>query len=205
MKLERLFVGYWIGLAMLALPFVLMPSCGGGIKYGETIAAVPVKRVFVSSTTHNGSYGATRLEALTAIDRICSDLAVPLGGIWKAWISTYIPPTTYNAIDRVVAGAIYKDLNGNIIFTNKTDILNNGIPKNAIKYDENKTLREGSYVWTGSNNDGSINSDPCFGWTDTSQAGIRGVISSSSVDLWTNDSTQSADCTVSYRLYCFEQ
>ena len=68
------------------------PADPEGNNFKPTV--VPIKRMFVTSTFHSGPIGG-----LAVADSICQTRAdaVPLGGTWKAWLST----STVNAVDRI--------------------------------------------------------------------------------------------------------
>lgn len=75
------------------------------------------------------------------------------------------------------------------------------MPLSSINRDENGDAA-GGFVWTGTQIDGSSSGVDCQGWTGTAGQGTRGWTIPNISD-WTFEA--SADCTNSYRIYCFQQ
>jgi hypothetical protein len=151
------------------------------------------KRVFVTSTTYTGALGG-----LAGADAKCQTRANAgnLGGTWRAFLST----ASVNAKDRI-PNAEYRLIDlSTVVATSKAD-LTDGMITNNIQMDETGALRA-SFVWTGSNNDGTSNGGNCNGWNSQAQNIFLGR--NDDPAQWALASTIGA-CGNTLRLYCFEE
>ena len=151
-------------------------------------------RVFATSSRHTGDFGG-----ILAADAICQQRAqeATLSGVFKAWLSD----TNTDAKSRV-SDARYVRMDGALIATNSSDLLDESLA-NKIEYDEkNQKIENDKEVWTGTKKDGTRSDKNCSNWTDQGEKGIRGKTDQKDND-WTDD--DSKDCDKSYRIYCFEQ
>lgn len=170
-----------------------------------TPTPIPFKRVFITSTYQNQT---GNLKGLTGADLICQTRAnsVPLGGIWKAWLSdNTTSPASPSRFTHFSGKYKLLDFNKTVV-ANSWDDLIKGSLLHAINIDENGTTRN-SPVWTNTNSNGSITATTgspshCNNWTSTSNNGYIGA-SSSSDSKWTQYFNTS--CNTNLRLYCFEQ
>jgi hypothetical protein len=153
------------------------------------------KRVFVTSGATTAAFGG-----LAAADTFCQNAAdaVPLGGTWKAWLST----STVNAKDRIVDGE-YQLLNGQVVANDKADLIDGSLDL-PINLDENSVNVGFMQVWTGSNAGGTVTAgSTCVDWT-TAVSGPGTMGSSGAInDDWTDFG--GAGCSSPFRMYCFEQ
>ncbi len=151
------------------------------------------KRVFVTSSGFTGNFGG-----LAGGDAKCQQHAnaAKLGGTWRAWLST----ASVDAKDRI-PDAEYRlvDL-ATVVAASKADLLD-GTLSAPITMDE-LGARRGSYVWTGSNNDGTSTGGNCNGWMSLAQN--IGLGNNVDATLWSSSGTIGA-CGNSLRLYCFEE
>lgn len=168
------------------------------------------KRVFVTSTIHNGNLlaqGRAITPAVTSglegAGSICQSLAdtAGLGGTWKAWLSS----STQNAIGSI-PDSEYRLVDGTtVIAYSKTGLVDGTPIANPINMDENGAL-SGDFVWTSTKSDGTVKSvvSTCDDWEDGS-SGKNGFLGNTTSTLeWTDENFGSA-CNISRRLYCFEQ
>jgi len=171
--------------------------------------AGPKKRVFITSTTGTGAFGATGAAALTAADTRCQSVAnaANMNGTFVAWISftnPAVPAITHIAKD---VGPWYL-VNGPIVFANKAAIAATG-PAVAIDRDETgKVVGAPDTVWTGTQANGAADNNLCAtvngSWT-SAQAGVTGQVGQSKEknQQWTQ--AQNVSCLTPHHLYCFEQ
>jgi hypothetical protein len=167
-----------------------------------TTATLPPKRVFVTSTKHNGSFGG-----LTGADGFCQTHAnaAVLGGTWKAWLST----ENISARDRLThhAGA-YVRLDNAQIAASWSDLVDGSL-MNSISVSEFGTAVPLSEAWTSTLEDGTSYFDPyeerhCLDWgsADVNFEGSTGRVTAADT-WWTNSYVYG--CQYNHRLYCFEQ
>jgi hypothetical protein len=175
------------------------PSAGGGGEGGEGGADLgPHRRVFVTSTTFDGTFGG-----LAAADAECQARAdsASLGGVWVAWLSTIAGQSA--ATHLVHSTDPYRLVGGGQIAADWDDLVDGSIDV-PIDHDEtgaqvsNETLR----VWTGTDVDGSVFSPCCDDWTNEGTGSITGDTSATD-DSWTFIGGQL--CSNLGHLYCFEQ
>lgn len=160
------------------------------------------KRVFITSTTHNGNLGG-----LEGGDSICETQAwaTNLRGTWKAWLSGQ----GASAATRLTHASVpYKLLNGTIVADSWID-LTDGTLDNPISINENNTACPSYEIaWTGTYPDGSASSGRCGDWWLTGREGISTAGTAgqcnSSVSNWSSAGS-SYECSGLRHLYCFEQ
>ncbi len=173
-------------------------------------------RVFVTSTTYDGSLGG-----LSGADQKCLDRANATGvklcgsdclaGSWKAWLSDSAnsPSTRYSSAVRSTTNPIvFKLLNDSIIANSWTD-LTDGTLLFPIDKNEIGTTSSGSVVtntnYLGQIKETSLNNN-CSNWSSNSPNfdffSPRGYTSFTGTG-WTYNSSNA--CSDSTRLYCFEQ
>lgn len=162
-----------------------------------TPTPIPSKRVFISSTSYDGSLGG-----LSGADSKCQARAdaASLGGNWKAWLSD-ISTSASSRLNHHTGP--YKLLNGNTLANNWNDLTDGSI-QYPINLSEINTTINVPFVWTHSFSDGSIRQlhDDCVSWTSTSSGGSTG--DSTRTDGGWSDYGATA-CTQAHPLYCFEQ
>lgn len=115
------------------------------------------KRVFVTSTTHNGNLGG-----LDEADNKCQSAAdgVGLGGIWKAWLSD----SNVSAAGRLVHNEGPYIRFDNAVIANDWADLTDGSIQNPINVTEKNIafpVERAEYVWVGTTTDGNIASIHC--------------------------------------------
>ncbi len=168
----------------------------------------PVKKVFVTSTTHTGDLktAGSGSDGLDGANKLCQSKANAGGltGTYKAWLSS----GTISARDRLTHGlSAYKktDASGTVVANNWSD-LTDGQLKSPINFNEKKIKQSGTIsVWTNTKTDGSLaGSNSCGDW-EKSGASYKSVYGSGEFlsSLWTFRTSSS--CNNSYRLYCIEQ
>jgi hypothetical protein len=169
------------------------PADCSGAQRLYCFEGLPYKRVFLTSTTYTGNLGG-----LAGADAKCQARANAgkLGGTWRAWLSVggtdakdRIPDAEYRLIDL-----------STVVATSKADLID-GMIANNIDRDELGVLRE-SFVWTGTNNDGTGTGGDCNDWTSLAMNISLGK--NAEVDKWSHAGTIGA-CINTLRLYCFEQ
>jgi hypothetical protein len=162
------------------------------------LSLTPVKRVFVTSTLHQGNLGG-----LAGADAICQELAgaAGLSGTFKAWLSD----ATTSAADRLTHATVpYVRVDDIKVADDWTDLVD-GVLDEPISIDENGAPVSRNAVWTGTDDDGSNPAlETCEGWTSAAgdlngEAGSPHAVDRS----WTTGPRIS--CSASLPLYCFEQ
>ncbi len=165
---------------------------------GDIICKYPLKYIFVSSTPFSGRFGG-----FEGADTYCQTMAnsVPLGGVFKAWVSTSSSsPSAYFIRHR----GDYITPTG-IVVANGWDDLTDGTLQHPINITESGGLYEG-LVWTDTAvNGGQGTLDNCSNWT-TSDPSTYATVGSSSVTSgwWTRYFTTSS-CDHNYSIYCVQQ
>ncbi|MFN7938786.1 MAG: DNRLRE domain-containing protein [Bryobacteraceae bacterium] len=157
----------------------------------------PPKTVFVTGGTYTGNIGG-----LAKADQICRLEAEANGltGTYKAWLSTAQNPVSQRFTP--TAGQ-YKLVTGTVIANGFAD-LTDGQLLAPVNRAANGQLVTTDYVWTGTTTSGSAEGKDCSGWTTASTAisGTAGLNPESGIQwtmsVWLN-------CSLSLRLYCFEQ
>jgi hypothetical protein len=170
-------------------------SCNDEIDQCTLLGDGAQVQVFVTSEIFKGN-----LDGLAGADDQCTAAAAASGleGDWTAWLS--INGTA--ARDRI-ADAAYRLLDGTVIATSKTDLLN-GTLLAPIDLDENFVkVTFAPEVWTGTGTDGTWpQSGTCNVWSssDAQFSGLIGTTTSTEAD-WT--AKGGASCPTGNRLYCF--
>lgn len=161
-----------------------------------TFSPTPFNRVFVSDANTKGGFGG--LAGANALCQAYAD-AVPLGGTWKAWISTSGVDAKDNIAD---VGPWYLIDQGTFIANDIADLTDGSI-SNQIDRTETYTWEPNLSVYTGTNVDGTAAVDTCTDWTLDTGSATFGSTGASDFG-WTNSVT-AAFCSLFSRLYCFEQ
>jgi hypothetical protein len=160
-----------------------------------TVLPTPGKRVFVTSTTTKGGFGGT-----SGADAFCAAHATAAGlsGTFKAWLSiTGDGPSTRFTQSAVPYGLV----DGTIVANDWSDLVD-GTLAHAIDVDESGNTVSDD-VWTSTDGAGAPLSPNCNNYLDaTTASGICGNTNLKNGG-WTNNSSPS--CSLSLRLYCFEQ
>jgi hypothetical protein len=166
-------------------------DCEGNVCAAGTCSA---KRVFVTSTSHQGNFGG-----LAAADAECNARAAAanLGGTWTAWLSD----GSTNAIDRIVDQAYWK-LDGFKVFDDKAQITSTSRPTWGIDRNEFNVEVMAEQAWTGTNNAGASIVSNCMGWTTnaSNQTGWAGWPATPS--SWS--AYGQYPCNLAHRFVCFE-
>lgn len=175
-------------------------ACVGG-------TCVPGRRVFITSTTHDGNLGG-----LAGGDAFCQLAAsnANLGGTYRMWLAdaTGSPSTRfdlstvpYYRFDGVMVAASYADLTDGTLLA-------------PINVQEFGGMVASNVPFTGVNTDGTTYAasvpaqDNCSGWTSASSAQHGWTGQSDGADItWTVSSNSGSprQCNVVHRFYCFEQ
>lgn len=118
------------------------------------------RRVFLTHTSINGNMGG-----LAGADALCAAeaSAAGLSGTYKAWLSD----DSTSAASRLTHSSYpYKEVDGTLIANNWDDLVDGGLqaPINKDATGANSGSIN-SFVWTGSNPDGSITGTSCTNWT----------------------------------------
>ncbi len=171
---------------------------GGQVKFQGPDVGPSGKRVFITSTSHDGNLGG-----LTGADAICNARASAAGlsGAYLAWMSdsTSSPDTRFTKFT-----GDYILVDNTVIANNWTDLTDGDIDS-AINVTETGASLNNS-VWTATSTDGTLEhpSFHCSNWTNNtgSTRAMMGIGSASSAS-WTNDSRER--CFELASLYCFEQ
>lgn len=177
---------------------VLLVGCSDPTPYYNIAINRPTgpKRIFLTRVAITGS---------EVSDEICQRAAEieHLGGSWIAWIAT-ADTTRLNPIDRISDIGPWYDLEGDLIFLNKEEMLS--FPRRPIVVTEyNASVISVGYVWTGSNG-----KDVCFDglsskvWGTSSSTAFGSVGEVGSTTLRWTDSTR-LPCNRSAHLICIEQ
>jgi hypothetical protein len=179
------------------------------------------KCVFVTSTLHDGNLGG-----LAGADQICQDLAESEGslaapGTYMAWLSTPAPGNL--PADRLTHATVpYKLVSGETVANDFADFTTcDAQGQNCLQHPIDKAENGGDVedssfsgnVWTDTHESGAsaapfISSPPgtaCGGWTLTVGEPFGAAVgrTSAASAFWTFSGLQ--DCSLSNRLYCFQQ
>lgn len=151
--------------------------------------------MFVTSTTHTPDLGG-----LSGADAICQSRAQAAGlpGSYRAWLST----SMINAINRLGSASGWMLTNGHP-FANATGDLAAGKVLWPPAVDEAGAQQPSSFVWTGTQGNGSSNTDgACSDWTTASSSAFATLGTTLGVtDSWSADAAVA--CTEPLRLFCF--
>ena len=177
---------------------------GTGGPLPSITAPASSKKVFVTSTTHNGNLGG-----LSGADAICVSRATTAGianaANFKAWLSTSSPAV--NAIDHLTSNGPWHRLDGVKVADNKAALIASGSTAlfTAISQTETGAYISTQYynVWTGTDDHGVGLVNNCSNWTDDT-SGSQGQAGKATISdgNWTNWTSWS--CNNLYALYCFE-
>jgi hypothetical protein len=180
----------------------------GSLVSTTTIANVRAKPdkhyVFVTSGTYQGNLGG-----VAGADATCTSLANTAGyiGSFKALLST----TTVDVKDRISINAIVYNTLDQKVADNEADFWDNSLDL-RIDRDQNGTQRSNSYVWSGSNSNGTrhvdtVWDDMCTNWTTNSGSrdALFGWSSGQNGDDWLGWDNVDLECNQSMRIYCISQ
>jgi hypothetical protein len=157
------------------------------------VAPAPL-RVFVTSGLNKYSG-----DVLTFGDDSCQNVA-DANGLGRSFIA-WLPKGGVPAATRLVGDGPWVLLDGTEVAKDKNGLLS-GTLEHAIDMDETTTsYPSGSLVpvWTGTKADGTLAQD-CGDWSGTSP-GMSGLAKEKD-GTWTESETK--DCSLAYRIYCFE-
>lgn len=176
-------------------------SCGNVCPSQVCNGGVCRTRAFVTSAAYRGNLGG-----LPGADEACQDLAIAggLGGTWRAWLST-------NAVSaaarlRHTSGPIAR-IDG-VVIANDWDDLTDGTLARSLTVNElGEELAALNYsVWTNTNSDGASSGvNDCNGWTSSSFDIVGAQGSSDYTDVRWTVLSNSVECGIDARIYCFEQ
>lgn len=162
------------------------------------------RRVFVSSTQHNGG----DLNGLKLADAICANLADdqgwPEGLSYRAWLSD----SERDAKDRLKRGRGRLVMVNGLVLARSWDALLAGELENPLEVTEKSETYHGG-VWTGTRPDGTAvpGSEHCEDWkTDSIFPTGHFGYSDRMMGEWTLavDPDQPATCPVDFAIYCFQ-
>lgn len=159
------------------------------------------KRVFVTSTTFQGSLGG-----LAGADSLCTGLAAQasLGGAWVAWLSSKSVGAGSNARDRVTGTGPWRLVDGTPAVQRAN--LQGALPlQAAIRMNElGAMVPANTPVWTATRINGLADDNDCTAWSSAQFAVAGSVGAAGSTNSgWTSDDKGS--CSDVAALYCFEQ
>lgn len=165
------------------------------------------RRVFITSTTHDGNLGG-----LDGGDLLCQTSAnqASVGGTYRMWLAdaTGSPSSRFDP-----SSVPYYRFDGVMVATSFTD-LTDGVLLAPINVHEGGAPVAGNVPFTGTAPNGtaymvsSAAQDNCSGWTSSSAAQHAWAGQSDGMDLtWTLSSNSGSPraCNVVHRFYCFEQ
>ena len=171
------------------------------------------KRVFVTSTRYDGKLGG-----LAGADSRCqiqeNSVIPPLGGTWKAWLSSSTVAVNTPARSFTQATVPYKLLNRTTIAANWVNLTGGTLAAPINRTENNTVLTGDNFVWTNTAPNGSISNgsslETCNDWI--SNAGSVNTVISPYGNTFNRDSqwtrvsgSASIACSDLFRLYCFEQ
>jgi len=175
-------------------------ACGNTCDSGGCASGECYKRVFVTSTTHNGAMGG-----LAGADAICQARATAAGlsGTYMAWLSdsTGSPSTRFTQSE-----APYVLVNGTVIANDWYDLTDGSIDNYFNRNEFGATVSSSSYPYTSTTAAGTLidASRTCSNWTATSGPVYFGCTDSTS-SSWSICWGGVNHCAMSMPLYCFEQ
>ncbi len=177
------------------------------LSASTTLLVVPEgpKIVFLSDTQTDGDMGG-----IAGANAICQAdaAAASLSGTFLAWLSVSVasgnsssPATTFNTDTGpfLLPGGVQ-------VADDWTDLID-GTLDAPINHTASGETGVNSFVWTGTQSDGSAAAtaaETCSEWSTTASTGSGGSASLDS-NSWTENFVTSASCTAVFRLYCFEQ
>lgn len=161
------------------------------------------KCVFVTSA----GFTVAEFGGLDGADAICQQLAgapdsLAAPGTYKAWLSD----SNSSAADRFIQATVpYRRVDGVLVAENWAALVNTAsvFLRQSIRIDEEGD-RSLTFVWTGTNPDGSTAALNCMDWTEVTGPGnaVFGWTGTTSPG-WTDD--RFLACSSSTNLYCFQQ
>jgi hypothetical protein len=154
------------------------------------------KRAFVTSVTSSGNLGG-----FAGADTLCKTraTAASLGGTWVAWLSNGKANGTH-AVNRLTSTGPWYLLSGAVVAADKATLTSGALTHAIDRNELNQVVAD--TAWTGTGANGRYLHHACGAWGAATQNGRYG--STSAVDgTWT--AAADGPCTVSRRVYCFEQ
>ena len=181
------------------------------------LEALAPRYVFVTAGTYDGNLmtAGAGADGFEGGDNLCQDAAdattVTPAGIYKAWLSK-VTGGLVDAKDRVdlISGnyllnaQVGAEPNGNILALNSADLLDRTVRVNPWINESGASIGPAE-VWTGTDGDGTSDSEPdCAGWTSNleSAKGVVGITDNAAVNGWTKSGE--SDCDIPRHLYCFQ-
>jgi hypothetical protein len=138
---------------------------------------------------------------LAGADTKCSTRATSAGltGTWRAWLST----STVNASSRLTGARGFVRADGQPFADQVSDIVAGRI-LNPLTIDETGNDRGRQDVWTGTDNNGTLETpiETCGDWGSTGASGWEGM-SSGGPGIWSNEGASSS-CNSFAFIYCFD-
>ncbi len=194
---------WWTGDSSSSCDIVVQLLClqtGAGAPLPSIVAPPSSKKVFVTSTFHDGNLGG-----VLGGDAICvaraTAASIPNAANFKAWLSD----ASTNAIDHVTVTATgpWYRLDGVKVADNKAALATAPL-FTAIVVDENGAYTDNSNVWTGTDTTGIKNANRCVDWTSNAGNPVIGHIGAAGVSdsRWTD--WTDGFCNSVSALYCFE-
>jgi hypothetical protein len=164
------------------------------------------KRVFATTATFNGAFGANGQAALAAADARCQAAAVAAnlgGGPFVAWLSTTNPAAPASTRLKEVGGWTLVD--GKTQVAASLAVLSAGTIEVPINLDEKGVaVVAPELAWTGTAANGQANNNNCANFTTSANVlqGLAGQTKEKDIN-WTQG--QQVACVAALHLYCFEQ
>ncbi|WP_394832737.1 hypothetical protein LVJ94_40165 [Pendulispora rubella] len=197
-----------------------------------TIGPPDAKRMFVTGAAYTAdlatqgrgeSASPEKDPGADGADKLCTTAAAAahLGGMWRAWISSYASDKdagagAHHAIDRIadVPGGWYNVRRTARLFANKSNLMtvpdvrewHAGLEGPSFVQDEyGNRIADGIFVWTGTDSGGQLDRDgaTCKAWTSASNANAQVGAPAGAPNEWTD--WTSNPCERRGHLYCFEQ
>lgn len=164
----------------------------------------PGRRVFVTEELMMGPDVGGIMEA----DQRCQAAAdmVKLGGVWAAWLSDGLDPSTLEQRFLIQPEAPYMLIDGTPVADSWATLTAlNAMLQHPIDMTEGQATVPNvtSRVWTGTGPQGLATLQDCNGWTNVSALATIGDATKLS-GAWTQ-LVQPISCSETARLYCFEQ
>jgi cysteine-rich repeat protein len=183
----------------------------GGTMSGDGCSSIcdhENKRVFVTSTLHDGDLGG-----LAGADAICNTRAqeANLPGTYMAWVSTDAPNGT-PATRFTQSTQAYVRTDGVTVANDWSDLVDGSLdnPINVTETGEAPPLgnvtcgQNDPTAWTGTSADGTLQGNyTCNNWTDTAGSALWGRTTVTNVD-W-SQWCAGGPCNWVATLYCFQQ
>lgn len=176
---------FGVGVSTTGEAMLVLADLGFGV-FGSYVFRSPRVHMFVTAGSHVGDFGG-----LTGGDAICRAEGLPLGGLWKSFLSVQ----GTDRFSRIPSGVAIVRLDRMSLADDSTDL--NGAVYNPLHVEPGGgTAPSGTQVWTGdSDSDGN-----CVDFSSTGDTGVFGVASETDTD-WHSSGAEA--CTATNRLYCF--